>query len=120
MAMIRISGIPSTSGGYYGQGQSNQQPAPETHFYQPEEPKEKVTIVDFLIKNGVDVNSVDLLGKTPLHYAVTQNNPIVVLELINFGASLNAQDKEGNTPLDVAVSENNEAVVKILKRAGAT
>jgi len=40
--MIRISGIPNTSGGYYGQGQSNQQPAPETHFYQPEEPKEKV------------------------------------------------------------------------------
>jgi len=77
-------------------------------------------IVDFLIKNGVDVNSVDLLGKTPLHYAVTQNNPFVVLELINFGASLNAQDKEGNTPLDVAVSKNNEAVVKILKRAGAT
>jgi hypothetical protein len=40
--MIRISGIPNTNGGYYGQGQSNQQSAPETHFYQPEEPKEKV------------------------------------------------------------------------------
>ena len=42
MAMIRISGIPSTNAGYYGQGQGNQQPAPETHFYTPEEPKEKV------------------------------------------------------------------------------
>jgi hypothetical protein len=40
--MIRISGIPSTSGGYYGQGQSQGDPAPETHFYTPEETKEKV------------------------------------------------------------------------------
>ena len=78
------------------------------------------TIVDFLIKNGVDVNSVDLLGKTPLHYAATQNNPMVVLELINFGASLNAQDKDGKTPLDIAVSQDNESVAKLLKRAGAT
>jgi len=77
-------------------------------------------IVDFLIKNGVDVNSVDLLGKTPLHYAATQNNPMVVLELINFGASLNAQDSEGHTPLDVAKTANNEYVIKLLTRAGAT
>ena len=77
-------------------------------------------IVDFLIKNGVDVNSVDLLGKTPLHYAATQNNPMVVLELINFGASLNAQDEEGNTPLDIAKSANNDSVIKLLTRAGAT
>ena len=40
--MIRISGVPNAN--YYGHGQeqSQEQSAPETHFYTPEEPKEKV------------------------------------------------------------------------------
>ena len=62
MAIIRISGIPSTSGGYYGQGQSNQQPAPETHFYQPEEPKEKVK-EDFglTLDKEIDKLTIDII-----------------------------------------------------------
>ena len=78
------------------------------------------SIVDFLIKNGVNVNSVDLLGKTPLHYAAAQNNSTVVLELINFGAALNIKDGKGYTPLDIAKEKNNIGMIRILKRAGAT
>ena len=40
--MIRISGVPNANYYGHGQGQSQGQPAPETHFYTPEEPKEKV------------------------------------------------------------------------------
>ena len=77
------------------------------------------SIVAYLIKNGVDVNSVDLSGKTPLHMAASQSNPIVVIELINFGASLNAKSDDGKTPLDIATETKNIYIEKILKRAGA-
>ena len=62
MAMIRISGIPSTSGGYYGQGGSQQQPAPETHFYTPEETKEKVK-EDFglMLDKELDKLTIDII-----------------------------------------------------------
>lgn len=62
MAMIRISGIPSTNAGYYGQGGNQQQPAPETHFYQPEEPKEKVK-EDFglLLDKEMDKLTIDII-----------------------------------------------------------
>ena len=60
--MIRISGIPSTNGGYYGKGQSQGEPAPETHFYQPEEPKEKVK-EDFglLLDKELDKLTIDII-----------------------------------------------------------
>lgn len=40
--MIRISGVPNTNYTGYGQGQHQNLPTPETHFYEPEESKEKV------------------------------------------------------------------------------
>jgi len=60
--MIRISGIPNTNAGYYEQGQNNQQPTPETHFYQPEETKEKVK-EDFglLLDKELDKLTIDII-----------------------------------------------------------
>lgn len=60
--MIRISGIPNTNCYERGQGGNQQQSAPETHFYTPEEPKEKVK-EDFglMLDKELDKLTIDII-----------------------------------------------------------
>jgi ankyrin repeat protein len=48
------------------------------------------------------VRSLNRLGKTPLHYAVTYQRTACMQLLLDHGADINAQDKTGMTPLHVA------------------
>jgi ankyrin repeat protein len=59
-------------------------------------------------------NSLQFLGRTPLHCAVVREDLGRVIELLSFGANVNKVGKRGNTPLHLAVSKNNEALVKLL------
>ena len=52
-----------------------------------------------LIDNGADVNAVDFLGNTPLHYAFFGNCSEAMDILIANKASINAVNKYGMTPL---------------------
>lgn len=80
-------------------------------------------IIDFLVKNGADINTkAGTLGTAPLHIAAT-NPQEITLEplqyLVKVGANLNIQDRDGNTPLFWAYSLNNNRAVDILIKAGA-
>ena len=63
--------------------------------------------IDFLLKNGADVNVQDRNGDAPLHFAV-YHNPTTVKKLIVLGADLNVQNNHGFTPLmNACVGEEN-------------
>ena len=46
-----------------------------------------------------DVNTIDMLGNTPLHYAAKHGNRLLCAFLLEKGAFVNVQGQELNTPL---------------------
>ncbi|MDX5495776.1 MAG: ankyrin repeat domain-containing protein [Wolbachia endosymbiont of Nomada marshamella] len=79
-----------------------------------------VKIVEALIERGIDINTVDKDGLTPLHEAAGSGHVEVVNALIKKGANVKAVDKYGNTPLHLAASHySDEGIVKALIENGA-
>lgn len=76
-----------------------------------------VEIADQLIGAGADIDSSDILGRTPLHLAV--RFPGMVGFLVAEGASLNVRDHLSNTPLHSAIWVQSAETVEILVAAGA-
>ena len=86
-------------------------------------------VVQHLINLGVDVNSKDHYGWTPLHYAARRKSnyadPSLSTEcvklLIAAGADVNAKDKDGVTPMHRSVFESpwNLEMIEVLLAAGA-
>jgi ankyrin repeat protein len=58
--------------------------------------------VKMLVESGIDVNTKDEFGCTPLHWAVLAESPEVADFLISNGAELNAKDSQNLTPLMAA------------------
>jgi ankyrin repeat protein len=57
-----------------------------------------------LLNNGADVNAVDeYQSLTPLHYAVTRDDSVMVNFLLERGADIEARDKNGWTARDYIV-----------------
>jgi hypothetical protein len=75
--------------------------------------------VKLLIENGVNVNSQNTFGRTPLHVAVESGNLNLVKLLIEKGANLDIQDRDGRTPLHMAAMSNSLDIVKLLIEKGA-
>ncbi|EAY00672.1 hypothetical protein TVAG_208640 [Trichomonas vaginalis G3] len=78
-----------------------------------------VAKIDQLIKDGIDVNSKDAAGKTPLMYASENNNPIIVEKLLGHGADVNILDNAGETAIFYAASQGLTGIIKILFDHGA-
>ena len=73
-----------------------------------------------LLDKGADINLRTLAyGRTPLLYAVANNNTNEVEWLLSRGADVNKPDLIGWTPLILAAFCNNPACVKILLEHGA-
>lgn len=53
--------------------------------------------VEDLLKDGVDVNSIDLDGRTALHIAACEGHVDVVRLLLSIGANIDARDRWGST-----------------------
>jgi cytohesin len=78
-----------------------------------------------LIAKGLQVNSKNYRGETPLHLAVKNgdhaarsgNNKVAEL-LIAKGADVNAKDDEGNTPLFLAIMSGSTPLAKLLITQG--
>jgi uncharacterized protein len=86
-------------------------------------------VVELLINLGVNVNSRDHYGFTPLHYAARNKSPAAdpslsttcVKLLVAAGADVNAKDRDGITPMhrSVAFSPWNLELIEVLLAAGA-
>jgi ankyrin repeat protein len=72
-----------------------------------------------LIRGGVDVNTAESDGRTPIMAAASEGHADAVRLLIEAGADVRARDQSGDTALSEAAYEGHAKVVKLLLDAGA-
>ncbi|XP_017222921.1 integrin-linked protein kinase 1-like isoform X1 [Daucus carota subsp. sativus] len=72
-----------------------------------------------LLDDGVDVNSIDLDGRTALHIAACEGHNHVVEILLSRKANIDARDRWGSTAAADAKYYGNVEVYNILKARGA-
>uniref|UniRef100_A0A6Q2XNC4 Notch receptor 3 n=1 Tax=Esox lucius TaxID=8010 RepID=A0A6Q2XNC4_ESOLU len=71
-------------------------------------------MVEELITCHADINAVDELGKSALHWAAAVNNVEATVALLKNGANKDMQDLKEETPLFLAAREGSCEAVKIL------
>ncbi|MVT09105.1 ankyrin repeat domain-containing protein [Chitinophaga tropicalis] len=57
----------------------------------------------FLLEQGLDVNEGNIVGDTPLHFAINKNKKQYIDFLLQNGADLNQPDRNGETPFYAAL-----------------
>lgn len=72
-----------------------------------------------MLKHGVDIRSVDALGRNALHSASINGIVEVVRLLIDSGLDPNIQDKSGRTQLHASARAGKPDVTKLLLELGA-
>jgi ankyrin repeat protein len=73
-----------------------------------------MTRVKILLDNGLNVDSLDLDGRTALMYAAYNGNTNIMKMLISRGASVNIRDVNGRTALMMASSGPFQDAVRLL------
>ena len=76
-------------------------------------------VIKLLIEKGVEINAQDYLCRTPLHFAINNENEETALCLIRLGADVNLQDCEMKTPLHYAVKNVMVSLIENLIDRGA-
>ena len=77
--------------------------------------KEKyIDVINYLIENGANVNSKDIMGRTPLMRAAQYGFPEALSLLLKNGAEINHKAQDESTALHYAVSSKNLEAIKIL------
>jgi len=81
--------------------------------------KGRISVVQTLLKQGVNVNTRTVSGKTPLMAAAYRGYSDIVQLLIENGADANIRDARGESALKIAARGGYTRVSEILKAAGA-
>ncbi|CCX32965.1 Similar to Serine/threonine-protein phosphatase 6 regulatory ankyrin repeat subunit B; acc. no. B2RXR6 [Pyronema omphalodes CBS 100304] len=74
------------------------------------------TVNLFISIYRMDINAVDHIGWTPLHYAVWNGHDSMVELLLTAGAGVNCEDKFGVTALLRAIQNNQPSIVELFLR----
>ncbi|OAY50262.1 integrin-linked protein kinase 1 isoform X2 [Manihot esculenta] len=75
--------------------------------------------VEDLLNEGIDVNSIDLDGRTALHIAACEGHLEVVKLLLSRKANIDARDRWGSTACADAKYYGNVEIYNVLKARGA-
>ncbi|XP_058103483.1 integrin-linked protein kinase 1-like [Magnolia sinica] len=62
--------------------------------------------VEDLLNEGIDVNSIDLDGRTALHIAACEGHADIVKLLLRWRVNIDARDRWGGTVLTLKVTSN--------------
>ena len=81
---------------------------------------ERLSMITLLVQEGIDINQSDYLGRTPLHYGVSENNPSLVSLLIRLGADLGQQDVYQKSPLQYATEKRYKELLAIMAPSAST
>ena len=76
-------------------------------------------IVEFLIRNNVNLNLSDNLGWLPLHTSILKNQGAIAELLIKKGAKIDLFDLNGISPICYAAEMGNHEIVELLIHNGA-
>jgi ankyrin repeat protein len=76
--------------------------------------RERLDLVEILLRARADINVQDQYGFTPLHYAIATRNKEIISNLVSRGALASIPSKNGSTALDVARSLKYTDVEDIL------
>lgn len=79
-----------------------------------------VAMVELLLKNNADINSLDDNGETPLMHAVQvirheQDKLSVIKTLLEHGADITLKNKWGNTVIDIARNAFDNKIVALIE-----
>ena len=78
----------------------------------------QLDVIEELIGRGVELDTPDVGGETPLFFAVQSGNILAVQALLSAGANPNPINKAGRTPLHYAAAGGCFAIVEILLDLG--
>ena len=73
-----------------------------------------LSMVDWLLTNGANVQATDAWNRTPLHIAARRNNEYILRCLLRHHADTSAKDDFGMTPIQGAHERGFSEIVKIL------
>lgn len=74
---------------------------------------------ELLIRNGANIDDIDVFGRTALHYATMYGFTETADMLMYYDADVNVADVTGYSPLCYAVQNDLEDIVMLLKLEGA-
>ena len=77
------------------------------------------TTVGTMIKEGVDVNRRDHVGRSPLHFAILCNAKDIAFDLVDAGARMTARLVDGRSSLHLAIQHDQVTVVRKLLEKSA-
>lgn len=75
-----------------------------------------MSIAEFLIAKGVDINAKDKWDYQPIHVAAHHDRADVVELLISKGADINAKTSLAQTPIQLAQERRNTKTVELLRK----
>ena len=77
-----------------------------------------LNVVQYLVKQGANMEAVDNANWTPLHIAVFRGHVDAVKYLVDQGANKKAVDKDNRTPLHIAVGKGHLNIAQYLTSQG--
>lgn len=75
-----------------------------------------IKVIEFLIKNGADLNYKNKYGTTALMASAFLGHHDAVKLLINSGADTNIKDKNGDTAIMIAHNKKRIAIAELLRK----
>ncbi|NXO64452.1 ANKK1 protein, partial [Phainopepla nitens] len=79
----------------------------------------KFRVVQYLLKNGISVNSLDQNHYSALHLAVARGKYLICEKLIKYGANVELRTDKGWTPLHLASFKGHIEIIRLLKGSHA-